>query len=79
MVGPFFKVLIEFRINPVFILIDRYLAVVWCDVRSNATKIFNGIIVYSDPVFNVTFHHCLGIEIVTIAKCGDKDCNLCNL
>ena len=71
--SPGLKVLVQARIDPIFVFGNGHLAIIRRNRLCDPTKIGNGIVVHPDPVADIAAGHSLDIEIIAVRQCRHKD------
>ena len=79
MLCPCLEIFIQDRADPVLIPGNRHLTVIRRNCRSHAAKIGQSVIIYPDPVPDITFRHAFGIKVITVGEGCNKDGDLCGL
>ena len=63
---PCLKVSVQRRTHPVFVLGNRYLAVIGSNRLRDTAKVVQRIVVDTEPVGNITAGHALDVEVVAV-------------
>ena len=76
MLCPCLEIFIQDRANPVLIPGNCYFSIIRGDCRCHAAKISQSVIIYPDPVPDITFRHAFGIKVITVSEGCNKDGDL---
>ena len=74
---PCLEILIQYRIDPIFVFRNSYFAVVRCNGWRYSTKIGKSIVINPYPIPDVTLGHPFRVKVIAVSKSCNKNGDFC--